>query len=163
PALTMDWAVILAGGSGLRFWPLSSPAQPKQLLPLAGDKSTAQESLDRLAGVIPAARTLIVAGAALAPVLTHPPAPHPPHPPLATRRAGAGPAQRGGRAASRFHCPGLGLGPLGGRAPRPRRRSAVAACGLGGGRPRRLRAVRGGGAHGGAPPRHAGHRGDRPL
>jgi len=66
----MDWAVILAGGSGLRFWPLSSPAQPKQLLPLAGTTSTAQETLDRLAGFIPAARTLIVTGAALAPLLT---------------------------------------------------------------------------------------------
>ena len=62
----MDWAVILAGGSGLRFWPLSSPARPKQLLPLAGARSTAEETLDRLAGFIPAARTLIVTGAALA-------------------------------------------------------------------------------------------------
>jgi len=65
----MDWAVILAGGSGLRFWPLSSPARPKQLLPLAGARSTAEETLDRLAGFIPAARTLIVTGAALAPLL----------------------------------------------------------------------------------------------
>jgi mannose-1-phosphate guanylyltransferase len=62
----MDWAVILAGGSGLRFWPLSSPARPKQLLPLAGSRSTAEETLARLAGFIPTARTLIVAGAGLA-------------------------------------------------------------------------------------------------
>jgi len=66
----MDWAVILAGGSGLRFWPLSSPARPKQLLPLAGETSTAHETLERLAGFIPRTRTLIVAGAALAPLLT---------------------------------------------------------------------------------------------
>ena len=32
----MDWAVILAGGSGTRFWPLSTPRRPKQLLPLTG-------------------------------------------------------------------------------------------------------------------------------
>jgi len=31
------WAAILAGGSGTRFWPLSTPERPKQLLPLAGD------------------------------------------------------------------------------------------------------------------------------
>ncbi|MBK5188658.1 MAG: hypothetical protein JJD97_10475, partial [Gemmatimonadaceae bacterium] len=28
------WAVILAGGVGSRFWPLSTPKRPKQLLPL---------------------------------------------------------------------------------------------------------------------------------
>ena len=66
----MDWAVILAGGSGSRFWPLSSPAHPKQLLPLAGARSTAEETLDRLAGFIPSSRILLVAGAALAPLLT---------------------------------------------------------------------------------------------
>ena len=30
------WAAVLAGGSGTRFWPLSTPERPKQLLPLAG-------------------------------------------------------------------------------------------------------------------------------
>lgn len=65
----MDWAVILAGGSGTRFWPLSSPARPKQLLPLAGPRSTAEEAMDRLAGFIPPERTLLVTGPALAPAL----------------------------------------------------------------------------------------------
>jgi len=65
----MDWAVILAGGSGTRFWPLSSPSKPKQLLPLAGARSTAEQALDRLRGFIPLERTLLVTGAALAPVL----------------------------------------------------------------------------------------------
>src|SRR5207245_2474369 len=32
------WAAILAGGSGTRFWPLSTPEQPKQFLPLAGNR-----------------------------------------------------------------------------------------------------------------------------
>src|SRR5205823_11038855 len=32
------WAAILAGGSGTRFWPLSTPQRPKQFLPLAGDR-----------------------------------------------------------------------------------------------------------------------------
>jgi mannose-1-phosphate guanylyltransferase len=62
----MRWAVVLAGGSGTRFWPLSTPQNPKQLLPLAGPTSTAEESIDRLAGLVPRERTLVVTGAALA-------------------------------------------------------------------------------------------------
>ena len=62
----MRWAVILAGGSGTRFWPLSTPDKPKQLLPLAGSSSTAEEAVERLAGLIPRERILVVAGAALA-------------------------------------------------------------------------------------------------
>lgn len=65
----MDWAVVLAGGSGSRFWPLSTPARPKHLLPLAGPRTTAQATLDRLAGLIPTARTLVVTNARLAPLL----------------------------------------------------------------------------------------------
>ncbi len=61
----MQWAVLLAGGSGTRFWPLSSPARPKQLLPLAGPRSSAEEAVDRLAGFIPPERILVVAGEAL--------------------------------------------------------------------------------------------------
>jgi mannose-1-phosphate guanylyltransferase len=62
----MRWAVLLAGGSGTRFWPLSTPAHPKQLLPLAGPRSTAQEAVDRLAGLIEPERVLVVTGEALA-------------------------------------------------------------------------------------------------
>lgn len=62
----MQWAILLAGGSGTRFWPLSSPKRPKQLLPLAGPRSSAEDAVDRLAGFIPAERILIVTGAGLA-------------------------------------------------------------------------------------------------
>ena len=62
----MRWAVVLAGGSGTRFWPLSTPENPKQLLPLTGSTSTAEESIDRLTGLIPRERILVVTGAALA-------------------------------------------------------------------------------------------------
>lgn len=62
----MRWAVLLAGGSGTRFWPLSTPAHPKQLLPLAGPRSTAQEAVDRLAGLVDPERVLVVTGKALA-------------------------------------------------------------------------------------------------
>jgi mannose-1-phosphate guanylyltransferase len=65
----MRWAVILAGGSGTRFWPLSTPLRPKQLLPLAGSTSTAEEAVDRLTGLIPRERVLVVTGPALAPRL----------------------------------------------------------------------------------------------
>lgn len=62
----MRWAVLLAGGSGTRFWPLSTPRTPKQLLPLSGAASTAEESVERLTGLIPRERVLVVAGEALA-------------------------------------------------------------------------------------------------
>jgi len=62
----MRWAVILAGGSGTRFWPLSSPSRPKQLLPLAGERSTALDTVERLEGLIDRERTLVVTGPALA-------------------------------------------------------------------------------------------------
>ncbi len=62
----MRWAVLLAGGSGTRFWPLSTPENPKQLLPLAGSGSSAEDSVERLAGLVPRERTLVVAGAGLA-------------------------------------------------------------------------------------------------
>lgn len=62
----MQWAILLAGGSGTRFWPLSSPSRPKQLLPIAGRRSSAEDAVDRLAGFIPAERILVVSGASLA-------------------------------------------------------------------------------------------------
>jgi mannose-1-phosphate guanylyltransferase len=62
----MRWAVLLAGGSGTRFWPLSTPETPKQLLPLSGAGSTAEESIERLAGLVPRERVIVVAGASLA-------------------------------------------------------------------------------------------------
>jgi mannose-1-phosphate guanylyltransferase len=65
----MRWAVILAGGSGTRFWPLSTPDQPKQLLPLTGSSSTAEEAVERLTGLIPRERILVVTGPSLAPRL----------------------------------------------------------------------------------------------
>jgi len=62
----MRWAVILAGGSGSRFWPLSTPSAPKQLLKLLGDQSTAEQTASRLEGLVPPERSLVVTGAALA-------------------------------------------------------------------------------------------------
>src|SRR5438445_9269937 len=56
------WAVILAGGSGTRFWPLSTPERPKQLLPLVGDRPLLAQAVERLDGLVPADRVLIVTG-----------------------------------------------------------------------------------------------------
>ena len=53
-------AVIMAGGSGTRFWPESVSQRPKQLLTLVGDRSLVQQSVDRLSGFVPADRVLIV-------------------------------------------------------------------------------------------------------
>jgi mannose-1-phosphate guanylyltransferase len=60
------WAAILAGGSGTRFWPLSTSRRPKQFLPLAGDRPLLVQSVSRLDGLIPPERILVITGAALA-------------------------------------------------------------------------------------------------
>jgi mannose-1-phosphate guanylyltransferase len=60
------WAVILAGGVGSRFWPLSTPHRPKQLLPLVNDRPLLINTLDRLAELVPPERTLILTNASLA-------------------------------------------------------------------------------------------------
>lgn len=53
-------AVIMAGGSGTRFWPASTKTTPKQLLTLVGDRSMIQSTSDRLAGMVPAANQWVV-------------------------------------------------------------------------------------------------------
>ncbi len=59
------WAAILAGGSGTRFWPLSTPERPKQLLPLIGDRPLLAQAVGRLQGLVPPERILILTSAAL--------------------------------------------------------------------------------------------------
>ena len=60
------WAVVLAGGVGSRFWPLSTQRRPKQLLPLVGKEPLLAETLKRLRPMVPAARTLILTNASVA-------------------------------------------------------------------------------------------------
>lgn len=65
----MDYAVILAGGSGTRLWPMSRRNRPKQLLPLVGGRSLFELSLERLAAVFPPERIWVVTSADLAPAI----------------------------------------------------------------------------------------------
>jgi mannose-1-phosphate guanylyltransferase len=61
------YGVIMAGGSGTRFWPLSRAARPKQLLPLGGgDLPLLLGTQQRIASLVPPERTLIVTSEALA-------------------------------------------------------------------------------------------------
>ncbi len=53
-------AVIMAGGAGTRFWPASRVARPKQLLDLAGERTMIQATVERLAGLVPPERVLVV-------------------------------------------------------------------------------------------------------
>lgn len=59
------WAVVLAGGVGSRFWPLSTPQRPKQLLALVGDRPLIVEAVDRLHPLTPIEQTLILTNASL--------------------------------------------------------------------------------------------------
>ncbi len=53
-------AVIMAGGAGTRFWPLSTQARPKQFLQLFGERSFLQQSYDRIVGSVPPEQILVM-------------------------------------------------------------------------------------------------------
>ena len=57
-------AAIMAGGAGTRFWPVSTPEKPKQFLKFFGDRSLLQKSYDRVCGLVPPERTLVLTNAA---------------------------------------------------------------------------------------------------
>jgi len=58
----MNYAVIMAGGKGERFWPLSRAGSPKQFLKILSDKTLLEDTLERISSLAPLERTLVVAG-----------------------------------------------------------------------------------------------------
>lgn len=63
PQLENTYALILAGGSGTRFWPLSRNARPKQLLDLFGNGTLLEQTIRRLDGLVPRENMLILTNA----------------------------------------------------------------------------------------------------
>lgn len=60
------YALVLAGGSGTRFWPLSRNARPKQLLRLFDEETLIEKAVNRLDGLVPRENILILTNAAQA-------------------------------------------------------------------------------------------------
>lgn len=63
------YPVIMAGGSGTRFWPLSRSARPKQFLALSTSRPLIVETLARLEGLAPVKNASVVCGAKHAPLV----------------------------------------------------------------------------------------------
>lgn len=63
PAPESTYALILAGGSGTRFWPLSRNSRPKQLLDLFGKGTLLEQTIRRLDGLVPLENILILTNA----------------------------------------------------------------------------------------------------
>ena len=63
------YGVIMAGGGGTRFWPLSRQKKPKQLLNLSGKDLMVNETIDRLAYTIPTKDIFIVTNQSQAEVM----------------------------------------------------------------------------------------------
>ncbi len=58
------YAVVMAGGQGTRFWPRSRRRRPKQLLNVVGETTMLAQTVARVSALIPAERTIVVAGEA---------------------------------------------------------------------------------------------------
>ena len=57
------FVIIMAGGRGERFWPVSREKTPKQLITLLGGRSFLQQAVDRVRPLVPAANILIITNA----------------------------------------------------------------------------------------------------
>ncbi len=69
------YALVLAGGSGTRFWPLSRNERPKQLLKLFDDETLLEKAVRRIEQVVPRENVLVLTNtaqeAAVREVLAH--------------------------------------------------------------------------------------------
>jgi mannose-1-phosphate guanylyltransferase len=61
------FVIIMAGGKGERFWPVSREKTPKQLITLLGKRSFLQEAVDRILPVVPLKNIIIITNAVQAP------------------------------------------------------------------------------------------------
>ncbi len=61
--------VIMAGGAGTRFWPLSTEDRPKQFLDLFGDRTLLQKSYDRVSNLVSPEKILVLTNASFVPVV----------------------------------------------------------------------------------------------
>jgi len=61
------FAIIMAGGKGERFWPVSRETTPKQLIRLLGERSLLQEAVDRVLPLVPIKNVLVITNETQAP------------------------------------------------------------------------------------------------
>jgi mannose-1-phosphate guanylyltransferase len=62
-------AIIMAGGTGTRFWPASTTDTPKQLLRLVGDETMLRQTVDRLGDLVPNERRMVMTNERLVPAV----------------------------------------------------------------------------------------------
>src|SRR5450432_2963336 len=67
PDIKDRFVIIMAGGRGERFWPLSREKMPKQLLALLGKKSFLQETVERVLPLVPAKNIFVITNEAQLP------------------------------------------------------------------------------------------------
>ena len=65
-AVSDHYVIIMAGGRGERFWPVSREKTPKQLIKLLGNRSFLQQTVDRVRPLVPPANILIITNEAQA-------------------------------------------------------------------------------------------------
>ncbi|MDB6017402.1 MAG: algA, partial [Pedosphaera sp.] len=63
------YVIIMAGGKGERFWPVSREKTPKQLITLLGKRSFLQQAVDRVLPVVPLKNIIIITNAVQAPTV----------------------------------------------------------------------------------------------
>src|SRR3954468_14013125 len=61
------FVIIMAGGRGERFWPISREKTPKQLITLLGKRSFLQQAVDRVAPLVPMKNILVITNEVQAP------------------------------------------------------------------------------------------------
>src|SRR3989441_11011398 len=64
---TDRFVIIMAGGKGERFWPVSREKTPKQLLTLLGNRSFLQQAVDRVLPLVPIKNILVITNETQAP------------------------------------------------------------------------------------------------